>query len=91
MNSYRAAGGGELLTKGAGIPSNSIKERIIYESVHDLRYYLMKMIEQSGKLEPIHFNNWKFIPEDWVKVAGERDRKSIWGDSTKSSPTTLVK
>ena len=51
----------------------------------------MKMIEQSGKLEPIHFNNWKFIPEDWVKVAGERDRKSIWGDSTKFSPTTLVK
>ena len=47
--------------------------------------------EQTGKLEPIHFNNWKFIPEDWVKVAGERDRKSIWGDSTKSSPTTLVK
>lgn len=91
MNSYRAAGGGELLTKGARIPSNSIKERIIYESVHDLRYYLMKMIEQTGKLEPIHFNNWKFIPEDWVKVAGERDRKSIWGDSTKSSPTTLVK
>ena len=35
VNSYRANGGGELLTKGAGIPRDSLKSRIIWESPKD--------------------------------------------------------
>ena len=31
MNSYRGNGGGELLTKGAGIPREQLKNRIIFE------------------------------------------------------------
>ncbi|MBR6016261.1 MAG: bifunctional metallophosphatase/5'-nucleotidase, partial [Prevotella sp.] len=35
INSYRANGGGELLTRGAGIPRDSLDSRIIWRSDHD--------------------------------------------------------
>lgn len=80
MNSYRGNGGGELLTKGAGIPHDSLSSRIIYASERDQRYYLMKYIEKEGRLNPHANNNWRFIPEAWTKQAIERDRKLIFGN-----------
>ncbi len=41
LNSYRGNGGGELLTKGAGIPQDELKGRILFSTDKDLRYYLM--------------------------------------------------
>ena len=40
LNSYRGNGGGELLTKGAGIPQEQLKDRIIFSTDKDLRFYL---------------------------------------------------
>ena len=80
VNSYRANGGGELLTKGAGIPHEQLKKRIIWESKQDQRYYLMKEIEKAGTIAPEANNNWKFIPEEWVKPAAERDKKLLFGE-----------
>ena len=80
MNSYRGNGGGELLTKGAGIPHDSIPSRIIYASERDQRYYLMKYIEEKKKLNPLPGNNWRFVPDEWAKPAIERDRKIIFGE-----------
>lgn len=77
MNSYRACGGGELLTRGAGIDSRDLNSRINYTSPKDLRYYLMERIEKEKKMSPKANNNWKFVPEDWAKAAGERDRKLL--------------
>ena len=79
MNSYRANGGGELLTHGAGISPDSIESRIIYHSELDARHYLMEEIERMGTLNPQPNNNWKFVPEEWTKPALERDRKLIFG------------
>lgn len=79
MNSYRGNGGGELLVKGAGIPHDSLKSRIIYESPRDQRFYLMKEIEKAGTLAPKANNNWHFVPVDWAEPAIERDRKLIFG------------
>ena len=79
MNSYRANGGGELLTQGAGIPKDSIESRVIYHSELDARHYLMAEIEKMGILNPQPNNNWKFVPEEWTKPALERDRKLIFG------------
>lgn len=79
MNSYRGNGGGELLTKGAGIPHEEIKKRIIFESERDQRYYLMKEIERMGTISPKAHNNWKFVPEEWTKPAIERDRILLFG------------
>lgn len=79
VNSYRANGGGELLTKGAGIPHDQLKKRIVWESERDQRYYLMQEIEKAGQMNPKANTNWKFIPEDWVKPAAARDRKLLFG------------
>ena len=73
INSYRGNGGGELLTKGAGIPKDSLNSRIIYRSPRDQRYYLMQEIEKMGTVAPKANNNWKFIPENWTKSAATRD------------------
>ena len=80
LNSYRGNGGGELLTKGAGIPQSELKKRTIFESEKDQRFYLMKEIEKAGVLDPQPGNNWKFVPEEWTKPALERDRKLLFGD-----------
>lgn len=78
MNSYRGNGGGELLTKGAGIPHDSISSRIIYESERDQRYYLTKEIEKAGNVDPQPGNNWRFVPEEWTDPAIKRDKKLLF-------------
>ena len=79
MNSYRANGGGELLTHGAGIPKDSLASRVIYCSELDQRHYLTEEIKRLGSINPQPNANWKFVPEEWVKPAIERDRKLLFG------------
>ena len=80
MNSYRGNGGGELLTKGAGISPKDIESRIMWKSEFDQRYYITKEIERRGTITPKSFNNWKFVPEEWTTKAIERDRKVLFGE-----------
>ena len=80
MNSYRGNGGGELLVRGAGIPLDSIPQRIEYQSERDQRHYLTEKIEREGSITPKALNNWRFIPEAWAQPAIERDRKLIFGE-----------
>ena len=79
MNSYRGNGGGELLVRGAGIPWDSIPQRIEYMSDRDQRYYLTQKIEREGTITPRAHNNWRFTPDAWAKPAIERDRKLLFG------------
>lgn len=79
VNSYRGNGGGELLTKGAGIPKAELEKRIVYRSEKDQRYYLMEEIEKMGAIEAKANNNWKFVPETWAKPAAERDYQLLFG------------
>lgn len=78
VNSYRGNGGGELLTQGAGIPHDELDKRIIWRSKRDQRYYLMKEIERMGTVDPQPNHNWRFVPEEWVKPAAERDRQLLF-------------
>ena len=78
MNSYRGNGGGELLTRGAGIPMDSIPSRITFMSERDQRHYLTRKIEREGEVAPKALNNWRFVPEAWAKPAIDRDRKLIF-------------
>ena len=80
MNSYRSNGGGELLTKGAGIPHDEIAKRIIYQSERDQRHYLMQEIEKAGHIAPKANNNWRFVPTEWAEPALKRDRKLIFNE-----------
>ena len=79
MNSYRANGGGELLTRGAGIPQDSLENRVLFHTELDQRHYLTEEIQRLGTIDPRPNNNWRFIPEEWVKPALERDRIQLFG------------
>ena len=79
MNSYRANGGGELLTRGAGIPKDSLEGRVLFHTPLDQRYYLTQEIEQMGTIDPRPNHNWRFVPEAWVKPALRRDSLLLFG------------
>lgn len=81
VNSYRGNGGGDLLTKGARIPKEELKSRIITSTEKDLRYYLMKRIEEKKQLDPKPLNQWKFIPEEWTVPAAKRDCETVFNGS----------
>lgn len=78
INSYRAGGGGDLLTDGAGIAHDSLEARIIWRSEYDLRYYLMQEIKKAGGIQVPSEKHWKFIPEAWVKETAPRDYKVLF-------------
>ena len=80
MNSYRANGGGELLTRGAGIPQDSLENRVIWHTDMDQRHYLTEEIQRQGTINPQPNKNWRFVPEAWVKPALECDRKQLFGE-----------
>lgn len=82
VNSYRGNGGGDLLTKGAGIPKTELAKRVVYSTDKDLRYYLMKRIEEVKVLDPKPLNQWKFIPEEWTIPASKRDYDILFGEKT---------
>jgi 2',3'-cyclic-nucleotide 2'-phosphodiesterase/3'-nucleotidase len=79
MNSYRANGGGELLTRGAGIPKDSLEGRVISHTELDQRHYLTMEIERMGTVNPLPNHNWRFIPEKWVRPALKRDSILVFG------------
>ena len=79
LNSYRGNGGGELLTKGSGIPQEKLKDRIVFSTDKDLRFYLMNYIEKKGVMDPKALNQWKFVPEEWTVPAAKRDSEYLFG------------
>ena len=79
INSYRGNGGGELLTKGAGIPKEELKSRIPSQTELGQRHYLAEEIRKQGSVNPKPNNNWRFIPENLVAPAIQRDRELLFG------------
>ena len=79
MNSYRANGGGELLTRGAGIPQDSLESRVLFHTDMDQRHYLTEKIHELDSIDPQPNHNWRFVPEAWARPALERDYKQLFG------------
>ncbi|MCR5561235.1 MAG: 5'-nucleotidase C-terminal domain-containing protein [Bacteroidales bacterium] len=68
MTSYRANGGGALLTKGAGIPKAELDSRVVGR-YREIREYIKEFIEKEGVLNPASFptpamGDWRFVPDD---------------------------
>lgn len=78
INSYRANGGGNLLSDGAGISREELKKRIVSATDKDLRYYLIDYIEKHPDIEVKTIRNWKFIPEVIAEKAAEIDRELLF-------------
>jgi 2',3'-cyclic-nucleotide 2'-phosphodiesterase/3'-nucleotidase len=79
VNSYRGNGGGGHFTEGAGIAKDELRKRLISSTDRDLRYYILKSIESKKTINPIPLNNWKIIPEKWVKMATSSEYAMLFG------------
>lgn len=83
VNSYRGNGGGNLLVEGSGIPQDELLNRVETSTDVDLRYYLMKYIEEHGTITPRALGQWKLVPEAWATPAAKRDYKLLFGEEMK--------
>jgi 2',3'-cyclic-nucleotide 2'-phosphodiesterase/3'-nucleotidase len=79
VNSFRGNGGGGHLTAGAGIPKSELSKRLVRSTERDLRFYILKYLEEKKTIEPVALNNWKIVPEKWVKEAKARDYAMLFG------------
>lgn len=75
INSYRGNGGGGHLINGVGLTKEELLQRRITSTDKDLRYYMMKWIEEKGEVSPILKNEWSVIPDEWWLKAKEIDKK----------------
>jgi 2',3'-cyclic-nucleotide 2'-phosphodiesterase/3'-nucleotidase len=79
VNSYRGNGGGGHFTEGAGISKEELRKRLISSTDRDLRYYILKSIESKKTINPVPLNNWKIIPENWVREATNSEYSLLFG------------
>ena len=72
INSYRAMGGGDVLTKGAGIPKQTLLDQtlVVGATDKDLRFYLTRLVESMGgkPITPTKDDNWTVIPANLYKA-----------------------
>jgi 2',3'-cyclic-nucleotide 2'-phosphodiesterase / 3'-nucleotidase len=79
VNSYRGTGGGGHFTEGAGIGIEELRKRLVKSTDRDLRYYIMEKIKEKKTLDPLPMNNWRIVPENWVKSAKAREYPLLFG------------
>ncbi len=79
INSYRGSGGGGHLTRGAGIPPGTLKDRIVFSTGKDLRYYMMQWLSATGPIEPEASDNWMVIPQTRYQKGCRKDYELLYG------------
>ena len=80
VNSYRAAGGGGLLTDGAGIDKAQLEGRLLWRGDYTLRDYIIKYVRQNSPIKPQPHANWSFVPTEWTHDAARRDRQMLFNE-----------
>jgi len=78
INSYRGNGGGGHLAYACSLDESELNKRLIASTEKDLRYYMIKWIEESEEIKIETDNNWRIIPETWVSSAGKRDYERLF-------------
>lgn len=79
VNSYRGNGGGGHLTRGVGLTLEELQSRVLTSTERDLRYFILKWIETSKVIDAKPLDNWKIVPEEWIKNAVPRERLLLFG------------
>ncbi|MGZ2369040.1 bifunctional metallophosphatase/5'-nucleotidase [Ancylomarina sp. YFZ004] len=79
LNSYRGNGGGGHLTEGAGLSKEDLSKRLINSTTKDLRFYLMKWVEEKKVVEVTCNNNWSVKPNAWWQQAKDREFEMLYG------------
>jgi len=79
LSSYRASGGGDILEKGAGIPSVELEKRVIGR-FSDIREIIYNYLKTNGSITAVKLNHWKIVPEEFVKEAAKKDYRLLFGE-----------
>ena len=87
MTSYRRNGGGNLLSKGAGIPESEISSRVVahYSEIRDLIYnYFVRdadgVVRKNEISDKRIVGDWRFVPEGLAERKIEADMKLLFSD-----------
>jgi 2',3'-cyclic-nucleotide 2'-phosphodiesterase/3'-nucleotidase len=83
VNSYRGSGGGGHFYEGVGLTREELQSKLIWSTDKDLRYFIMKNVEEMKVISPMSYNNWKLIPEQWVSSARSGDYILMFGQAGK--------
>ncbi len=80
MTSYRAAGGGDLIFRGAGLTRDDLEGRTVarYPEIRDMLY---QYIKENGEISPALVSgagDWKFVPEALCRKALSADMKLVF-------------
>ena len=78
MTSYRASGGGDIMSKGAGVDTDRIDERVVayHQEIRNLLYdYLVanKEIDPATIGDRTVIGEWSFVPESLASKAMKSD------------------
>lgn len=79
VTSYRASGGGDLMTNGALIPKSELQSRILARYA-DIRGLLFAQLQENGSFRAEKLNQWKFVPEDIAASLGHKDYQAMFGN-----------
>ena len=78
LNSHRGSGGGGHLVRGCGLSEEELTERLVVSTSKDLRYYMMKWIENKDTVEIRKNNNWNLEPKNLVGDRIEKEYKDLF-------------
>ena len=85
MTSFRASGGGHIITEGTGLSSEEVASRVVnmYPEVRTMIYdYFVKHQTVSRELigDRSVIGSWKYVPEEIVDPMIESDLRLVFGD-----------
>lgn len=80
MTSYRAAGGGDLLFKGAGLTREEVEGRTIarYPAIRDMVYDFICERKTISTSSTEGVGKWRFVPSGYADKAISRDMKLLF-------------
>jgi 2',3'-cyclic-nucleotide 2'-phosphodiesterase/3'-nucleotidase len=70
---YRVLGAGGHMTLGAKIPQDEIVYRILHHDNLEIRELIRSDFSQQGVVRTFNSNNSRFVPNDYLKFAKERE------------------
>lgn len=87
MNTFRAAGGGELLTQGAGLPHQQLSQRIEWTSQQDIHHLMADFLRRTAHIPLPRLSTWRFVPAAWAQPALQRDLLRLFPADAATDPS----
>jgi hypothetical protein len=76
-NAYRFSGAGGHIFLGAGIKQEELADRIVRNDNVQIRELIRQKFIQQNEVAPFQYDNWRFIPENYLESAKERELKEL--------------